>query len=226
MWKQIERFGVGFLVGLPFLLLWWVGKTSIHFGDSLFQELMLRIFGKYFFATGLLLFLLLCWILGCLFEIPYVGSFLQRALKKIPFVGAFIQRKEAFKNIKKIWDSTSCGPLFIPYPFFCNKAQSIHPAAITTVFLTDYGYLAIVLIASIPPQELYFFEDTIAYYGLPASEISAMHMSLGFAAKNYDLRRRFKCVTLGELIKKFNLYQEQSNGNKTNGLTTDKAVSP
>lgn len=222
MWKQTERFGVGFLVILPVMLLWWAGKTSIHFGDDVFQKLILRVSGQDFLGAGLLLFLLLCWMLGYLLEIPYIGPFLQRVLKKIPFVGTFIQKREAFKNIKKIWDTTGCGPIFIPYPSYCQDIQSLHPAAITTIFNTDYGYLTIILIGSIPPQELYYFEDTIVYYGLPASEISAIHVSLGFAATSIDLCGKLKRTTLGKLIRTFNLYQEQNNGSKTNGSAEKK----
>lgn len=218
MWKQLEHFGVGFLVTLPFIILWWAATSFIRFGDAIFQWLVILMFGKEIPVLALIIFILFCWMLGKLFDIPRIGPLLHRALKKIPFVSAFIQRKEAFKNIKKIWESSGCGPIFISYPW----KDSWHPAAITTIFNTDFGFFTIVLIGTIPPQEVYFFENAEVYYGIPASEISAIHMSLGYAAKSVDLRGKLKCATLGKLIKTFNLYQEQTNGAKTNGLVEKK----
>jgi hypothetical protein len=214
LWRQCERIGIGLLALMPFLLIYWLFKDFIPFEDGIdgiFDWVSMLLLGRKLSIVGFVILIFLAWSIGFLLGIPYAGPFLTVILKKIPFVGAFIQHREAFANIKKIWEKSGCGPMFIS--LYLDGA--LHPAAITQVFLTDYGYLAVVVIPSFPPQELYYFGDKILYYGLSASEVSAIHVSLGFGAKRTDLRGVFKSATIKEFIDRYGLYQPKSEIRKT-----------
>lgn len=213
MWKQIESIGVGFLLSLPFFFAYWVFKSFVHFGDEIFDWLVEALLGRNIFGIGFLFLIAWFWLAGNLLRVPRLGPLLQRFLKKIPFVGAFIQHREVFSNIRKMWEKTGCGPIFVSL----YRDKGLHPAGITEVFLTDYGYLVVIAVASFPPQELYYWGDDEIYYGLPASEVSAIHMSLGFGAKRRDLRGVFKKATLKELVVRYNLYR--MTGEETKGAS-------
>ncbi|MBU6414784.1 hypothetical protein KGQ34_00875 [Patescibacteria group bacterium] len=203
MWRQLERIGIGFLVCLPLFIAYWFGGL-IHLGDEIFDPLVKLLLGKKIFAVGFSMLLCFLWCIGFLFDVPYVGPFLARMFHRVPFVGAVLQRKDHFDNLRKLWGSSGCGPIFVSL----YREGRLHPAAITKVFLTDYGYLAVIGVAAIPPQELYYFDDDVVYYGLSASEVSAIHISFGFGAKRADLRGIFKRATIKEIVERFHLYQE------------------
>lgn len=204
MWRQLERIGVGLLICLPLFIAYWIFGGLIRLGDEVFASTVALLFGKKIFAAGLGALLFFLWGMGFLFDVPYVGPFLAHLFHRVPFIGAILQRKDHFDNLRKLWGSSGCGPIFVSL----YRNGRLHPAAITKVFLTDYGYLAVIVIAAFPPQELYYFEDDVVYYGLSASEVSAIHISLGFGAKRADLRGILKRTTIKEMVEHFHLYRE------------------
>lgn len=204
MRRPLEYLGLGFLVCLPLFLLYWVWGGTVHFGDEIFGQVAFYLFGKHIYGAGLLFLLLLFFCIGLLFNIPYIGPLLSRILRPVPFIGTLLQQKDHFYNIREQWKSSGCGPVLVSL----YRDRAVHPAAITKVFLTDFGYLAVIGVASFPPQELYYFDDDVVYYGLPASEITIIHMTLGFSAKRTDLRGVLKRATIKELVERYHLYRE------------------
>lgn len=209
LWKCFEWVALGFLLCLPAFLLYWILSGLFRFGNEIVGWAAFHFFGKEAPAVGFLFLFAFLLCIGLLFDIPYVGQFLTRVFSPIPVIGALLQQKEIVSIIIGQWKSSGCGPIFISL----YRDKALHPATITKVFLTDFGYLVIVGVASFPPQELYYWGDEVVWYGLSAPEVSAIHMTLGFSAKRSNLRGVLKRATIAELVERYHLYGKPSGNN-------------
>ena len=209
MWRHAESIILGFLCFfLPLFLVLWFLKLVIGIGDETFGWVGKLIFQREIYGFGLVLLLVVCWILGESFSLPFVGPLFTKIFVNIPYFGVIIQRRDIVSQLRSALKKSGCGPIYVPL----YDKDILHPGAIVSVLLTDIGYRVVICIATIPPQELVYRDTVVVEYGLPASEMTAIHLSFGIAAKKTDLRGVWKQATIKELIEQHNLYKKLNGG--------------
>lgn len=196
MKKWIDRFFMGYVIQIPFIVVVALFAFAWRFLDSFYNQFLFEpILGRRFSGAGVLLSALLAFILGYIAETKRGWILMSRVFNVIPLASGVTSMVEQWKLLRELAKAQG----FILAPYYPGR---FWPAVVTNTLAVEGGtYLITVVFFDLPlPKPFSLEEDERIYTKLSLSEAAIYMASFGFGFRLFG--RKLQTLTLGEYVRR------------------------